>query len=83
MPRLDPAPRKALSSSYPSPYLEEIKLHGQTVGIYPRKNYADFWAGRAAAIREADRAATFIGTFDIGGEEVPAYGLGVNVLVYA
>ncbi|MEW6753728.1 MAG: DUF4159 domain-containing protein [Candidatus Latescibacterota bacterium] len=64
-------------------YLEEIRVHDRTVGVYSRKDYADFWAGQAEVIRERDRAATFAGTFDIGGEELPAYDLGVNILVYA
>ena len=58
-------------------------MQGRTVGLYSRKNYADFWAGRAEQTREADRAASFIGAFDMGGEELPVYDLGVNILVYA
>ena len=68
----------------PSPdYLEGIEVHGRLAGLYSLKNYADFWAGEAERIRERDERAGRRGRFDIGGEELPVYDLGINVLVYA
>ena len=61
-------------------FLEGIQVGGQLVGVYSQKDYADFWAGEAEYVR------TTIGSFNrfhIGGEELPVYDLGVNVLVYA
>jgi len=51
------------------------------VGLYSMKNYADFWAGVAERGRELDEATSTLGMF-IGGEEVRAYELGINILVY-
>lgn len=65
-------------------YLEGIELRGELVGVYSRKDYADFWAGAAERIREEDEARLLRnGRFAIGGEENMPYKLGVNVLVYA
>jgi hypothetical protein len=69
---------------YSPEYLEGIQLNGRLAGIYSQKDYADFWAGEAEFIREADEAANLAnGRFSIGGEELKPYDLGVNVLVYA
>ena len=64
-------------------YLEGIEVDGRIVGLYSQKSYPDLWAGEAERIREADRAASFIGRFVTGADELPAYDLGVNILVYA
>ncbi len=65
------------------PYLEAIMIGEHMAGVYSMKNYAEFWAGVAEQNRERDKADGFLGAFDIGGEELPVYKLGVNLLVYA
>ena len=65
------------------PYLEGIVVGDQLVGLYSLKNYADFWSGLAEKIRDDNKAANFLGVFDIGGEELKPYDLGINILVYA
>lgn len=68
----------------PSPnYLEGIEVDGRLVGLYSQKRYPDLWGGEAERQREWDRVRSISGRFDIGGEELPAYDLGVNILVYA
>ena len=71
--------------TYTSPdYLEGIRLGDRLVGLYSQRNFADFWAGEAELIRENDENSNLInGRFMTGCEELPAYDLGVNVLVYA
>ena len=64
-------------------YLEGIEVDGHIVGVYSQKCYAELWAGEAERIREADRASNFIGRFVTGADELPAYDLGVNIVVYA
>ena len=64
-------------------YLEGIEVDGRIVGIYSQKNYADLLAGEAERIRESDRAANREGRFVTGADELPAYDLGVNIVVYA
>ena len=64
-------------------YLEGIEVNGHIVGFYSQKNYTDLWAGEAERIRESDRAASRIGRFATGADELPVYDLGVNILVYA
>ena len=72
------------SRAVPTPaYLEGIMIGDRMVGVYSLKNYADFWAGAAEKVSERDRASSRVGVFDIGGEELPVYKLGVNLLVYA
>jgi hypothetical protein len=69
---------------YTPEYLEGIEVAGRLAGVYSQKDYADFWAGEAEFIRDADEAANLInGRFAIGGEELKPYDLGVNVLVFA
>ncbi|MEW6755102.1 MAG: DUF4159 domain-containing protein [Candidatus Latescibacterota bacterium] len=66
------------------PYLEGIEVQGRLAGVYSQKDYADFWAGEAERIREHDQASNLVnGRFMTGCEELPAYDLGVNILVYA
>jgi hypothetical protein len=62
-------------------YLEGIQVGERLAGVYSQKNYADFWAGEAEYIR----THTIITDdwFTMGGEELPVYRLGVNILVYA
>ena len=68
----------------PSPdYLEGIEVGGRLAGIYSMKNYTDFWGGEAERIREEDEAANTAGKFTISAEELAAYELGINILVYA
>ena len=62
-------------------YLEGIQVGSQLVGVYSQKDYADFWAGEAEFIRT--NTSTVNDRFTHGGEELPVYDLGVNVLVYA
>ena len=65
-------------------FLEGIEVDGRIVGVYSQKCYAELWAGEAERIREADRAGNLInGRFVTGADELPAYDLGVNIVVYA
>ena len=69
------------ASHFSPEYLEGIQMGGQLVGLYSQKDYADFWAGEAEYIRTTTNIVNE--RFSIGGEELPVYDLGVNVLVYA
>lgn len=64
------------------PYLEGIQVHGALVGIYSQKDYADYWAGAAEA-GSYERSGRYLARAMDGGESVPVYRLGVNILVYA
>ena len=65
-------------------FLEGIEVDGHIVGVYSQKCYAEFWAGEAERIREADRAHNLVnGRFVTGADELPVYDLGVNIVVYA
>jgi hypothetical protein len=64
-------------------FLEGIEVDGRIVGVYSQKCYAELWAGEAERIREANRAANREGRFVTGADELPAYDLGVNIVVYA
>ena len=76
----DPAGTFELSPNF----LEGIEVDGRIVGVYSQKCYAEFWAGEAERIREADRARNLVnGRFVTGADELPVYDLGVNILVYA
>ena len=68
----------------PSPpdYLEGIEVNGRLVGLYSQKRYPDLWGGEAHRQREWDRAHGISGRIT-GADELPAYDLGVNILVYA
>lgn len=71
----------ATASHFSPEYIEGIEVGGRLVGLYSQKNYADFWGGEAEYIRTHSEIANE--RFKIGGEELPVYRLGVNVLVYA
>jgi hypothetical protein len=72
------------------PYLEGIELHGELVGLYSQKDYADYWA---ADFLRADSQGADPGWGGAVGmhcrlnygtaEEIPVLRLGVNILVYA
>ena len=64
-------------------FLEGIQVDGRIVGVYSQKCYAELWAGEAERIRESDRAGNKEGRFATGADELPAYDLGVNLVVYA
>ena len=65
-------------------YLEGIRMGDRLVGLYSQRDFSDLWAGEAELIREHDEASNLVnGKFMTGCEELPAYDLGVNVLVYA
>ena len=64
-------------------FLEGIQVDGRIVGVYSQKCYAEFWAGEAERIREANRAGNTEGRFVTGADELPVYDLGVNIVVYA
>ena len=63
-------------------YLEGIEVDGRLVGLYSQKRYPDLWGGEAQRQREWDRAHGISGRVT-GADELPAYDLGVNILVYA
>ena len=68
----------------PSPnYLEGIEVDGRLVGLYSQKRYPDMWGGEAERQREWERARSILSRFVTGADELPAYDLGVNILVYA
>ncbi|MCY3668030.1 MAG: DUF4159 domain-containing protein [Gemmatimonadetes bacterium] len=67
--------------SFPD-YLEGIEVDGRLVGLYSQKRYPDLWGGEAHRQREWDRAHGISGRIT-GADELPAYDLGVNILVYA
>jgi hypothetical protein len=65
-------------------YLEGIVLGEQLVGVYAQRALAVLWAGEAEKLREYDESCNLInGRFMTGCEELPAYDLGVNIVVYA
>ena len=64
-------------------YLMGIYKGEEMVGIYSWKGFSTFWAGEAERTRAFDRARSVQGGYDIGGEEVQPYRLGVNILLYA
>ncbi|MFA6108970.1 MAG: DUF4159 domain-containing protein, partial [Candidatus Latescibacterota bacterium] len=68
---------------YSPDYLEGIQVGDRLAGVYSQKDYADFWAGQAELIRERDQASNFQGRFNLGGEELKPYDLGINVLTFA
>ena len=66
----------------PLNYLEGIEVNGHIVGFYSQKRYPELWAGEAERIREANWVASHVGRFTAGADELPAYDLGINILVY-
>ena len=66
-------------------YLEGIAVGEQLVGVYSMRGYADFWAGTAERTRDEGARNNISNTpfFHSGIDEMSAYNLGVNVVVYA
>ena len=66
-------------------YLEGIAVGEQLVGVYSLRGYADFWAGTGERARdEGARNNISNSPFLLSGvDEMSAYNLGVNLVVYA
>ncbi len=66
-------------------YLEGILVGEQLVGMYSMRGYADFWSGIAERARDEGVRNNISNTpfFLSSIDEMSAYNLGVNVVVYA